>query len=70
MAEDFRFNPWLIADPPPWLLVGQVIQSSAPATDKNAAAKIQLTLVRETLAAQLKAIEAAARVIGLDFDKV
>jgi hypothetical protein len=32
--------------------------------DKNAAAKLQIQLVRETLAAQMKAVEGAAKIIG------
>lgn len=66
--EDYGFYPWLIADPPIWRMVDQV-PSGEPAENKRAAAKIQINLYRETLAAQLKAVEAVAKIIEQDFDK-
>jgi hypothetical protein len=56
MDETFRFNPSWIFDPAVWRIIEQA--------DKNAAAKLQIQLVRETLAAQMKAVEGAAKIIG------
>jgi hypothetical protein len=57
MDENLRFIPSWIFDPAVWRAV--------EAADKNAAAKIQIQLVRETLAAQMKAVEAAGKVMGV-----
>jgi hypothetical protein len=56
MDENFRFIPSWIFDPAVWRAVEQA--------DKNAAAKLQIQLVRETLAAQIKAVEGAAKIMG------
>ncbi len=49
LPESLRFNPHWIFDPAVWRIIEEV--------DKNAAARIQIQLVRETLAAQVKAVE-------------
>jgi hypothetical protein len=57
MAENFTFNPSWIFDPAVWRIIEQA--------DKNAAAKLQIQLVRETLAAQTRAVEGAAQILGV-----
>jgi hypothetical protein len=56
MAE-FPFNPSWIFDPAVWRVIEQA--------DKNAAAKLQIQLIRETLAAQVRAVDAAAKIMGV-----
>jgi len=56
MDEAFRFNPSWIFDPAVWRIIEQA--------DRNAAAKLQIQLVRETLAAQMRAVEGAAKILG------
>ncbi len=56
MDEAFRFNPSWIFDPAVWRIIEQA--------DKNAAARLQIQLARDTLAAQMKAVEGAAKIMG------
>jgi hypothetical protein len=49
LPDSLQFNPHWIFDPAVWRIIDEV--------DKAAAARIQIQLVRETLAAQVKAVD-------------
>jgi len=57
MADNFAFNPSWIFDPAVWRIIEQV--------DRNAAAKLQIQLARETLAAHMRAVDGAAKILGV-----
>jgi hypothetical protein len=56
MNEELYFRPWWIPDPAVWRILEGV--------DKQAAARAQVEYYREIAAAQVKALDAAARAIG------
>jgi hypothetical protein len=56
MNEELYFRPWWIPDPAVWRVLESV--------DQQAAARTQIAFYRDIAAAQTKALEAAAKVVG------